>query len=102
VVLAADGYQDKVRGDDRIDGLDAAAALPGKVFHAGTRQAGNEVVTSGGRVLCAVGLGRKVIDAQQQAYQLVNQIRYRGMQYRRDIGHQAIMRERRAAPDDHG
>ncbi|HEY3731549.1 MAG TPA: phosphoribosylamine--glycine ligase [Steroidobacteraceae bacterium] len=102
VVLAADGYPEQVRSDDRIDGLDAAAALPGKVFHAGTRQAGAEVVTSGGRVLCAVGLGLKVSDAQQQAYQLVNQIRYRGMQYRRDIGHQAITRERRATPDGHG
>ncbi|MGH8231489.1 MAG: phosphoribosylamine--glycine ligase [Steroidobacteraceae bacterium] len=102
VVLAADGYPEQVRCDDRIDGLDAAAALPGKVFHAGTRQAAGQVVTSGGRVLCAVGLGPKVIDAQQQAYQLVDRITYRGMQYRRDIGHQAIARERAAAPDRHG
>ncbi|HEY1724614.1 MAG TPA: phosphoribosylamine--glycine ligase [Steroidobacteraceae bacterium] len=102
VVLAAHGYPEQVRTDDRIDGLEAAAVLPGKVFHAGTRRAGDQVVSSGGRVLCAVGLGPQVLDAQQQAYALVDKIHYRGMQYRRDIGHQAIARERGGAPDGHG
>jgi phosphoribosylamine---glycine ligase len=93
VVLAAGGYPDGVRKGDVIHGLDAAARLPGKVFHAGTAFEGESVVTSGGRVLCAVGLGRRVSEAQQQAYALVDAIRWEGMQYRKDIGHRAIERE---------
>jgi phosphoribosylamine--glycine ligase len=96
VVLAAAGYPDSVRRGDAIAGLDAAAALPGKVFHAGTALQGGEVVTSGGRVLCAVGLGDTVQAAQQQAYALVDRISWTGMQCRRDIGFRAVARERRA------
>jgi len=93
VVLAAGGYPETVRTGDVIQGLDAAARLPGKVFHAGTALRDNDVVTSGGRVLCAVGLGETVRAAQRQAYDLVGTIRWDGMQYRRDIGHRAIARE---------
>ena len=74
MVLAAGGYPDTVRKGDAIAGLDAAAKLPGKVFHAGTTVEGGEVVTSGGRVLCAVGLGDSVSAAQTQAYALVTQM----------------------------
>jgi phosphoribosylamine---glycine ligase len=70
--------------------------MPGKVFHAGTAMRGEDVVTSGGRVLCAVGLGETVRAAQRQAYDLVDAIHWEGMQYRRDIGHRAIERERAA------
>jgi phosphoribosylamine--glycine ligase len=94
VVLAADGYPDAVRKGDVIDGLERAAQLPGKVFHAGTRPEGGKVVTNGGRVLCAVGLGASVLEAQQQAYQLIEPIRWNGMRYRRDIGYRAVARER--------
>jgi phosphoribosylamine--glycine ligase len=94
VVLAAGGYPDKVRKGDAIAGLDAAAKLPGKVFHAGTRAENGAILTSGGRVLCAVGLGENVSKAQAQAYALVDQISYEGMQCRRDIGYRAIARER--------
>jgi phosphoribosylamine--glycine ligase len=93
VVLAAGGYPDTVRRGDAIRGLEAAARLPGKVFHAGTASRGGEVVTSGGRVLCAVGLGATVRDAQRQAYDLVDVIAWTGMQCRRDIGHRAVARE---------
>ena len=55
VVLAASGYPENVRLGDAIEGLDAAAQLPGKLFHAGTRLEHGRVVTSGGRVLCACG-----------------------------------------------
>ena len=51
------------------------------------------MVTRGGRVLCAVGLGDRVSDAQREAYALVDCIHYEGMQFRRDIGYQAIARE---------
>ena len=77
----------------RISGLEAAARLPGKVFHAGTQLQGGEIVTNGGRVLCAVGLGADVRSAQRQAYALVGAIHWNLVQYRRDIGYRAIERE---------
>ena len=92
VVMAAGGYPDAYRKGDPISGLDAAARLPGKVFHAGTRAEGAQVVTAGGRVLCAVGLGDTVAAAGDEAYQLVNAIHWNLVQYRRDIGHRAIAR----------
>jgi phosphoribosylamine--glycine ligase len=67
--------------------------LPGKVFHSGTRADGDRIVTDGGRVLCAVGLGATVGAAQQQAYGLVHEIHWNLVQYRRDIGYRAIARE---------
>jgi len=94
VVLAAHGYPDTVRKGDVIRGLEAAAKLPGKVFHAGTALADGRVVTSGGRVLCAVGLGETVESAQRQAYDLADAIHWDGVQYRRDIGYRAVARER--------
>jgi phosphoribosylamine--glycine ligase len=93
VVLAAGGYPETVRKGDVIHGLEAAARRPGKVFQAGTAMRGGDVVTAGGRVLCAVGLGDTVRAAQRQAYELVEAIRWEGMQYRRDIGYRAIARE---------
>src|ERR1700736_4318658 len=93
VVMAAGGYPDGYRQGDPISGLDAAARLPGKVFHAGTRTAGAQIVTAGGRVLCAVGLGDTVAAAQAQAYQLVHATHWDSVQYRRDIGYRAIERE---------
>jgi phosphoribosylamine--glycine ligase len=94
VVLAAAGYPDTVRKGDVIEGLDKAARLAGKVFHAGTLLEGGKAVTNGGRVLCAVGLGTSVAGAQREAYALVEPIRWSGMQYRRDIGYRAVARER--------
>jgi phosphoribosylamine---glycine ligase len=97
VVMAAGGYPGSYHQGDAISGLDAAARLPGKVFHAGTRQDGPSVVTAGGRVLCAVGLGDTVHAAQHQAYQLVDSIHWDLVQYRRDIGYRAIARENAAS-----
>ena len=123
VVMAAGGYPDTYRKGDPIDGLQAAARLPGKVFHAGTavRAGGGtpadagtlpaagtrpdtgaetaQIITTGGRVLCAVGLGDSVAAAQTQAYALVHAIHWNLVQYRRDIGYRAIEREtRKPAP----
>jgi phosphoribosylamine--glycine ligase len=92
VVMAAHGYPDAVRSGDVIRGLEAADALPGKLFHAGTALRSGQVVTHGGRVLCAVGLGSTVAAAQQQAYALVDAVHFDGAVYRRDIGHRAIAR----------
>ncbi len=94
VVLAGADYPDASAKGDVITGLDDAAKLPGKVFHAGAMLAGEQVVTNGGRVLCAVGLGATVSDAQEAAYALCECIQWRGVRYRRDIGHRAIARER--------
>jgi phosphoribosylamine--glycine ligase len=102
VVMAAGGYPDGYRQGDPISGLDAAARLPGKVFHAGTRTEGAQIVTAGGRVLCAVGLGDTVAAAQAQAYQLVQAIHWNSVQYRRDIGYRAIEHERQSGTGGEG
>ncbi len=96
VVLAAAGYPDSVRKGDAIEGLERAAALPGKIFHGGTRLEAGRVVTSGGRVLCAVGVGNDVAAAQRAAYVLAAALRWPGVHYRRDIGYRAVQRERRS------
>ena len=96
VVLAAAGYPESPRKGDAITGLDAAARLPGKVFHAGTALQQGTLVTSGGRVMCAVGLGNTVREAQQAAYALVDVVDYAGKLVRRDIGYRAIAREEAA------
>ncbi|HEV3179930.1 MAG TPA: phosphoribosylamine--glycine ligase [Steroidobacteraceae bacterium] len=94
VVMAAAGYPERVRRGDVIEGLDRAACLPGKIFHAGTRLESGKVLTNGGRVLCAVGLGESVVQAQRAAYALADAVHWPGVQYRRDIGYRAVARER--------
>ena len=94
IVLAAGGYPADYAKGDVINGLDQAAALPGKVFHAGTALKDGQIVTSGGRVLCATAMGDSVSQAQQQAYALAKQIDWNGCFYRNDIGYRAIARER--------
>ncbi|ATP52278.1 phosphoribosylamine--glycine ligase [Pseudomonas putida] len=94
VVLAAGGYPGDYAKGDAISGLDAAAKLEGKVFHAGTTLKDGQVVTAGGRVLCATALGKTVEAAQQQAYRLAEQVKWDGSFYRTDIGYRAIARER--------
>jgi len=93
VVMAAHGYPDEVRKGDVVEGLDQLGALPGKLFHAGTSNRGAEVVTSGGRVFCAVGLGATVRAAQRDAYAIVDAVKFDGAVFRHDIGYRAISRE---------
>ena len=93
VVLAASGYPGEYRKGDRIDGLDGPDLADAKVFHAGTAERDGQVVTSGGRVLCATALGMAVSEAQQRAYALAGRIRWNGMTCRHDIGHRAVARE---------
>jgi phosphoribosylamine---glycine ligase len=93
VVMAAAGYPDQVKKGDVIEGLERAARLPGKIFHAGTRLEAGKVLTNGGRVLCAVGLGAGVAEAQREAYALADTVHWPGVQYRRDIGYRAVQRE---------
>ncbi len=95
VVMAAGGYPASYAKGKTISGLDDDGADSVKVFHAGTAMHGDQVVTSGGRVLCVVGLGDSVSSAGRKAYDRVASIAWDGVYYRRDIGHRAIARERR-------
>ncbi|WP_428612516.1 phosphoribosylamine--glycine ligase [Shewanella sp.] len=92
VVLAAGGYPDAYRKHDVIDGL-SLGDDDAKVFHAGTSMKDGHVVTNGGRVLCATALGENVTQAQQRAYQLVNEIHWDDVYFRTDIAYRAIARE---------
>ncbi|MFY2510353.1 phosphoribosylamine--glycine ligase [Vibrio pectenicida] len=93
VVLAAGGYPlEYAKGD--VICLPNEQLVGQKVFHAGTaRNDAGEIVTNGGRVLCAVALGNSVLEAQRQAYELAKGISWEGMFYRSDIGYRAIDRE---------
>ncbi|AMP08814.1 phosphoribosylamine--glycine ligase [Collimonas arenae] len=89
VVMAAAGYPDAPRKDDLISGIPEETA-DSVTFHAGTTLTGERLTTSGGRVLCVVGLGDSVKMAQKQAYNVVDQIHFSGAQFRRDIGWRAL------------
>jgi phosphoribosylamine--glycine ligase len=89
VVMASANYPDTPKLGDEITGL-PSDLNDAHVFHAGTALQGEQVVTSGGRVLCVTALGETVKFAQQQAYQIVDGIQFKGAQYRTDIGYRAI------------
>jgi len=89
VVMAAAGYPDAPRKDDLISGI-PAETVDTVTFHAGTTLNGERLTTSGGRVLCVVGLGDSVKMAQKQAYNVVDAIHFNGAQFRRDIGWRAL------------
>jgi len=93
VVMAAGGYPASYAKGKVISGLDYADSNTQKVFHAGTTTDGDNVITSGGRVLCVVGLGETVAEAAQDAYDAVDKIDWEDVYLRRDIGHRAIARE---------
>lgn len=95
VVLAAGGYPDSYNKGDVISGLDNTETNNRKIFHAGTVEKDGEIQTNGGRVLCAVGLGQTVTQAQAAAYELAKLITWKNMYFRTDIGHRAINRENR-------
>ena len=90
VVLAAGGYPDSYEKGDVISGLPVEELTDSKVFHAGTTEKENNIVTSGGRVLCACALGEDIADAQNKAYQLTNKIHWNNVFCRTDIGFKAI------------
>ena len=90
VVLAAGGYPGSYAKGQIISGLPAHENFESKVFHAGTAQIGDDVVTNGGRVLCACALGNSIQEAQTNAYQLAKVIEWNDIYYRTDIGFKAI------------
>jgi phosphoribosylamine--glycine ligase len=94
VVIAAGGYPNAYDKGMVISGLDLADTENTKVFHAGTSNNGEDVVTSGGRVLCVTALGETIAEAQANAYRGVDHIHWQGAFHRRDIGWRALAREK--------
>jgi len=93
VVLASPGYPGTPRAGLPIEGVEAAAALPGvNVFHAGTALRDGALLTAGGRVLGVQTLGGDIRAAMERAYDAVGRIRFEGMQFRHDIGRRALAR----------
>lgn len=92
VVMASGGYPGSYRQGMTIRGFPVRTepAVTSMVFHAGTSQQGNEIVTAGGRVLGIVGRGLTLRDAQREAYRVVNMISFEGSHYRTDIAHRAL------------
>ena len=95
VVLASEGYgwkpDDQVKKGVEIFGLAAAAKVADvQVFHAGTASVGGKIVTSGGRVLGVTAIGDDLAAARKKAYEAIALIKFEGMQYRKDIGYQAL------------
>ena len=93
IVLASRGYPASASKGEIITGLDISLPEHVKIFHAGTRQENNHVVTAGGRVLCVTALGDNVTDARNNAWEVVQKIHWDGMFCRSDIGYRAINRE---------
>jgi phosphoribosylamine--glycine ligase len=85
VVLASGGYPGEYRTGLPVSGLESLDAGV-EVFHAGTRREGNEVVTSGGRVLSVVAQGKTLAEARDRAYANAERIHFEGVHFRRDIG----------------
>ncbi|MCP4701689.1 MAG: phosphoribosylamine--glycine ligase [Gammaproteobacteria bacterium] len=93
VVLAAGGYPGAY-AKGRIIRLPETEMPDSKIFHAGTAEKDGQIVTSGGRVLCACALGRDVSEAQARAYALAKQADWQDIYYRTDIGYRAVAREK--------
>ena len=96
VVMASAGYPGSYTKGKVVHGLESAGGDGVKIFHAGTRLRGTDIVTDGGRVLCAVGLGASVGVARDKAYGAVEKIEWDGAFWRTDIGYRALRREREA------
>jgi phosphoribosylamine--glycine ligase len=94
VVMAAGGYPEQYKKGEVISGLPENETETVKVFHAGTRLEGGQVLTNGGRVLCVTALGESVSLAQQRAYETVQTIQWNGVYFRTDIGYRAVAREK--------
>lgn len=90
IVLASGGYPGKYKKGIPIFGISEAEKIPGVViFHAGTMYS-DQFRTSGGRVLGVTAIGKTLQKALNQAYKAVRCIKFKGMQFRKDIGAKAI------------
>ena len=84
---AREGYPGDYEKGKVITGLKAAENLNATIFHAGTKLAGEALVTNGGRVLGVTCLGKNFDEAIATAYEAIPQVQFEGIYYRRDIGH---------------
>jgi phosphoribosylamine--glycine ligase len=95
VIMATKGYPGDYGKGSVIEGLDDAAGVEGvEIFHAGTKADGEKILANGGRVLNICATGKTVTEAQQRAYQAVDRIKWPDGFCRRDIGWQAVEREK--------
>jgi phosphoribosylamine--glycine ligase len=95
VVMAAKGYPGDYKRGSVIEGLDAAGEIEGvEIFHAGTKSDGGKITANGGRVLNVSARGKSVTEAQSRAYQAIERIKWPEGFCRRDIGWQAVQREK--------
>ena len=91
VVASSAGYPGSYKTGFPISGLTNAATVPTvQVFHSGTSRLGNQIVTSGGRVLAVAAQGDTLRETFARAYQALAEIQFEGMYFRRDIGHRAL------------
>jgi phosphoribosylamine--glycine ligase len=96
VVASSAGYPGSYKTGLPITGLSSAAQTPGvEVFHSGTARLGDQLVTSGGRVLGVTANGDSLEQALSRAYEALAQIQFEGIYYRRDIGHRALKKSAR-------
>jgi phosphoribosylamine--glycine ligase len=96
VISSSSGYPGSYNTGLPIGGLSSAAQTPGvEVFHSGTSRIGNQLVTSGGRVLGVTATGDSLEQALGRAYEAMAQIHFDGMYYRHDIGHRALKQSRK-------
>jgi phosphoribosylamine--glycine ligase len=91
IVLASAGYPEKSDKGKEIKGIDETEMNKNVVvFHAGTKISDGKLVTNGGRVLGVSAIGKDLHEALETAYKAIKKIQFEGMQYRRDIGEQAL------------
>ncbi len=90
VVIASKGYPESPEAGHKIEGLENLKEEDIIVFHAGTDIKDGELITKGGRVLNVCAWGQSLIEARERAYKAINSIKFKGMQYRKDIGSRAL------------
>jgi phosphoribosylamine--glycine ligase len=90
--MTSGGYPGAYQTGCPIHGLPTATDTTAMVFHAGTKRAGAQVVTAGGRVLGITGRGKTLAEAQAEAYRATKSITFEGAHYRKDIAHRAFSR----------
>lgn len=88
IVAVSGGYPGDYKKGEPISGIDGYDMPHSILFHAGTRQEGNNIVTNGGRVLVSVSLGENITGAAEEAEYLLQQVSFTGMNYRKDIGYE--------------
>jgi phosphoribosylamine--glycine ligase len=102
VILASRGYPGRYEKGLPINGLEQITDPDAIVFHAGTGLDNGRILTAGGRVLGITGLGETYDDAVRKAYDALEQVRFKGMQYRRDIGYKAGVNNQQRRPSSGG